>query len=109
MTPLPKGRLSSGNPRTGTRDPCCSFAPGDPAPRDESEERALAFRRRLIAEIEARGGFTFADLKHADDEAASAAWGHLADVAESVGVPEEQWAEIAGAAGWEKVPPQKGE
>jgi len=61
---------------------------------------AWALRQRLIAELETRGGFRWADLT-ADEETARRAWGALSAVArEQLGVPEETWAEIATRAGW---------
>jgi hypothetical protein len=60
-------------------------------------------RRRIIAEIERRGAFRFADVNHEDDTRAGAAWDALGRVAEQAGVDTETWERIRRAAGWEKT------
>ena len=65
------------------------------------QHQAHVLRGRIIAELEARGGFRWAELDDRDVVVARVAWGRLASVAEAVGVPEETWAAVLRAAGWE--------
>jgi hypothetical protein len=82
--------------------PCCAFAEPD-AVRTEGDHRALAYRQRLIAEIERLGAFRFDDLKAEDNATAAAAWTALAVVAEQGGVDASTWDAIAARAGWYRV------
>jgi hypothetical protein len=62
---------------------------------------AVELRRRLVRELESRGGFTWKDLADPDDATAWAAWGKLRAVAADLGVPAARWAELVAEGGWE--------
>lgn len=71
----------------------------------QNVHEVTALRGRIIAAIEKLGGFTWADLRHPDDEVARAAWWKLAPVSEAVGITDEQWTQLLRRAGW----PEEGE
>jgi hypothetical protein len=55
------------------------------------QHMAWALRQRIVAAIERRGRFRWANLRSGDDAAAVAAWAGLASVAAAVGVSEAMW------------------
>jgi hypothetical protein len=67
------------------------------------QHAAWALRRQLIAELERRGRFHFADLDNPSEDEARVAWGRLADVARAVGISEQEWVTVLRASGWEDL------
>ena len=96
------------------------FTPWDPTPlvpwelhpssacRTPVARRARAIRRQIIAALEARGGFTYADLEgRADEDRSRRAWWRLGSVAGAVGIDQAQWDATLIKAGWTPAGPEE--
>jgi hypothetical protein len=89
--------------------PLTEFETTDPsAPRlTAADQRARAVRRQIVAELEARAGFTYSNLEDPDEDRARRAWWELTAVAEAVGITQTEWDPVLRRAGWEPAGPDE--
>ena len=93
--------------KTGVCDYCDRAIGAVPVSRGSegcrNNHEVWATRVRIIAELERRGGFRWADLQHPDEVTARAAWVGLATVSDDLGVEPEAFMRVAARAGWERT------